>query len=96
MLSDLWLMADAVVHQYVQTQCLWLTLEIIFACLSPIGTSGELGGIRQIKIEPDELDIIQITVPGGHRAPCCFFLQVLFGEAAVPRAVSRPGYHTKW
>uniref|UniRef100_A0A8C3L2D8 GTF2I repeat domain containing 1 n=1 Tax=Chrysolophus pictus TaxID=9089 RepID=A0A8C3L2D8_CHRPC len=26
-------------------------------------TSGELGGIRQIKIEPDELDIIQITVP---------------------------------
>ncbi|NXM26852.1 GT2D1 protein, partial [Oxyruncus cristatus] len=27
------------------------------------GTSGELGGIRQIKIEPDELDIIQITVP---------------------------------
>uniref|UniRef100_A0A669P7C6 GTF2I repeat domain containing 1 n=1 Tax=Phasianus colchicus TaxID=9054 RepID=A0A669P7C6_PHACC len=36
---------------------------IVFACLSPIGTSGELGGIRQIKIEPDELDIIQITVP---------------------------------
>ncbi|NXT13129.1 GT2D1 protein, partial [Prunella fulvescens] len=29
----------------------------------PIGTSGELGGIRQIKIEPDELNIIQITVP---------------------------------
>uniref|UniRef100_A0A7M4EIR5 General transcription factor II-I repeat domain-containing protein 1 n=1 Tax=Crocodylus porosus TaxID=8502 RepID=A0A7M4EIR5_CROPO len=27
------------------------------------GTSGELSGIRQIKIEPDELDIIQITVP---------------------------------
>nr|XP_021397435.1 general transcription factor II-I repeat domain-containing protein 1 isoform X8 [Lonchura striata domestica] len=27
------------------------------------GTSGELGGIRQIKIEPDELNIIQITVP---------------------------------
>uniref|UniRef100_A0A803YHU3 GTF2I repeat domain containing 1 n=1 Tax=Meleagris gallopavo TaxID=9103 RepID=A0A803YHU3_MELGA len=55
------------------------------------GTSGELGGIRQIKIEPDELDIIQITVPGGHRAPCCFFLQVLFGEAAVPRAVNGIG-----
>lgn len=30
----------------------------------PLGTSGELSGIRQIKIEPDELDIIQITVPG--------------------------------
>ncbi|NWI86725.1 GT2D1 protein, partial [Pitta sordida] len=28
-----------------------------------MSTSGELGGIRQIKIEPDELDIIQITVP---------------------------------
>ncbi|NXO45337.1 GT2D1 protein, partial [Locustella ochotensis] len=27
------------------------------------GTSGELGGIRQIKVEPDELNIIQITVP---------------------------------
>ncbi|XP_067393996.1 general transcription factor II-I repeat domain-containing protein 1 isoform X6 [Emydura macquarii macquarii] len=27
------------------------------------GTSGELSGIRHIKIEPDELDIIQITVP---------------------------------
>ncbi|NXC02743.1 GT2D1 protein, partial [Orthonyx spaldingii] len=26
-------------------------------------TSGELGGIRQIKVEPDELNIIQITVP---------------------------------
>ncbi|NWU87645.1 GT2D1 protein, partial [Onychorhynchus coronatus] len=26
-------------------------------------TSGELGGIREIKIEPDEQDIIQITVP---------------------------------
>uniref|UniRef100_A0A8B9TNG4 GTF2I repeat domain containing 1 n=1 Tax=Anas platyrhynchos TaxID=8839 RepID=A0A8B9TNG4_ANAPL len=31
---------------------------------SQAGTSGELGGIRQIKIEPDELDVIQITVPG--------------------------------
>ncbi|XP_048374809.1 general transcription factor II-I repeat domain-containing protein 1 isoform X6 [Sphaerodactylus townsendi] len=27
------------------------------------GTSGELGGIKRIKIEPDEVDIIQITVP---------------------------------
>ncbi|XP_056362862.1 general transcription factor II-I repeat domain-containing protein 1 isoform X5 [Oenanthe melanoleuca] len=27
------------------------------------GTSGELGGIRQIKLEPEELNIIQITVP---------------------------------
>ncbi|KAL7987006.1 hypothetical protein Chor_005925 [Crotalus horridus] len=26
-------------------------------------TSGELGGIKRIKIEPDEVDIIQITVP---------------------------------
>ncbi|NWS72689.1 GT2D1 protein, partial [Crotophaga sulcirostris] len=34
-----------------------------FCCLSLVGTSGELSGIRQIKIEPDELDIIQITVP---------------------------------
>ncbi|NXY82344.1 GT2D1 protein, partial [Alcedo cyanopectus] len=39
-------------------------LAIAFPYLSsPAGTSGELGGIRQIKIEPDELDIIQITVP---------------------------------
>uniref|UniRef100_A0A8D2P590 GTF2I repeat domain containing 1 n=1 Tax=Zosterops lateralis melanops TaxID=1220523 RepID=A0A8D2P590_ZOSLA len=32
-------------------------------------TSGELGGIRQIKIEPDELNIIQITVPGSCWGP---------------------------
>lgn len=38
--------------------------QFAFRCLSLVGTSGELGGIRQIKIEPDELDIIQITVPG--------------------------------
>uniref|UniRef100_A0A8B9IQ00 GTF2I repeat domain containing 1 n=1 Tax=Anser cygnoides TaxID=8845 RepID=A0A8B9IQ00_ANSCY len=42
------------------------------------GTSGELGGIRQIKIEPDELDIIQITVPGRRWGPlhreCCIAL----------------------
>ncbi|NXE49581.1 GT2D1 protein, partial [Casuarius casuarius] len=37
--------------------------EIFSLFLSPLGTSGELSGIRQIKIEPDELDIIQITVP---------------------------------
>lgn len=43
---------------------LWFPLVIAFCCLSLLGTSGELGGIRQIKIEPDELDIIQITVPG--------------------------------
>uniref|UniRef100_A0A8C6VSQ1 GTF2I repeat domain containing 1 n=1 Tax=Naja naja TaxID=35670 RepID=A0A8C6VSQ1_NAJNA len=30
------------------------------------GTSGELGGIKRIKIEPDEVDIIQITVPGQY------------------------------
>ncbi|NXM48004.1 GT2D1 protein, partial [Gymnorhina tibicen] len=35
----------------------------------PIGTSGELGGIRQIKIEPDELNIIQITVPDRSPGP---------------------------
>uniref|UniRef100_A0A8C0GVM3 GTF2I repeat domain containing 1 n=1 Tax=Chelonoidis abingdonii TaxID=106734 RepID=A0A8C0GVM3_CHEAB len=35
---------------------------IIFFLL--LGTSAELSGIRHIKIEPDELDIIQITVPG--------------------------------
>lgn len=50
-------------------------LEIVFGCLSPLGTSGELGGIRQIKIEPDELDVIQITVPGRCWGPlhrgCC-------------------------
>lgn len=28
------------------------------------GTSGELGGLRPIKIEPEDLDIIQVTVPG--------------------------------
>ncbi|XP_016814335.2 uncharacterized protein LOC107976168 isoform X3 [Pan troglodytes] len=28
------------------------------------GTSGELGGLRPIKIEPEVLDIIQVTVPG--------------------------------
>jgi len=84
-------MGDAVAHQDLQAQCLWFTLEIAFGCLSPVGTSGELGGIRQIKIEPDELDIIQITVPGGRRAPCCFCLLVLFGEAAVPRADTRAG-----
>uniref|UniRef100_A0A8C6AZD0 General transcription factor II-I repeat domain-containing protein 1 n=2 Tax=Monodon monoceros TaxID=40151 RepID=A0A8C6AZD0_MONMO len=27
------------------------------------GTSGELGGLRPIKIEPEDLDIIQVTVP---------------------------------
>ncbi|XP_072496273.1 general transcription factor II-I repeat domain-containing protein 1 isoform X5 [Notamacropus eugenii] len=27
------------------------------------GTSGELSGLRHIKIEPDDLDIIQVTVP---------------------------------
>ncbi|NXA62207.1 GT2D1 protein, partial [Mohoua ochrocephala] len=32
-------------------------------------TSGELGGIRQIKIEPDELNIIQITVPDRSPGP---------------------------
>uniref|UniRef100_A0A669PAQ1 General transcription factor II-I repeat domain-containing protein 1 n=1 Tax=Phasianus colchicus TaxID=9054 RepID=A0A669PAQ1_PHACC len=41
------------------------------------GTSGELGGIRQIKIEPDELDIIQITVPGG---ASLFFLFNFFAD----------------
>ncbi|NXQ42407.1 GT2D1 protein, partial [Catharus fuscescens] len=35
----------------------------------PIGTSGELGGIRQIKVEPDELNIIQITVPDRSPGP---------------------------
>ncbi|NXV86316.1 GT2D1 protein, partial [Calonectris borealis] len=35
----------------------------LFTRVRVSGTSGELGGIRQIKIEPDELDIIQITVP---------------------------------
>lgn len=68
--------SDAVAHQGVQTQCLWFMLEIVFACLSPTGTSGELGGIRQIKIEPDELDIIQITVPGGHRLPAASFSRI--------------------
>uniref|UniRef100_A0A8C3QUZ5 General transcription factor II-I repeat domain-containing protein 1 n=1 Tax=Cyanoderma ruficeps TaxID=181631 RepID=A0A8C3QUZ5_9PASS len=34
-------------------------------------TSGELGGIRQIKIEPDELNIIQITVPGSCWGTLC-------------------------
>uniref|UniRef100_A0A8D0GN88 General transcription factor II-I repeat domain-containing protein 1 n=1 Tax=Sphenodon punctatus TaxID=8508 RepID=A0A8D0GN88_SPHPU len=33
------------------------------------GTSGELGGIRRIKIEPDEMDIIQITVPDRSPGP---------------------------
>ncbi|KAM4760042.1 general transcription factor II-I repeat domain-containing protein 1 isoform 10-T10 [Cyanocitta cristata] len=33
------------------------------------GTSAELGGIRQIKIEPDELNIIQITVPDRSPGP---------------------------
>lgn len=28
------------------------------------GTSGELSGLRPIKIEPEDLDIIQVTVPG--------------------------------
>ncbi|NXY11483.1 GT2D1 protein, partial [Pteruthius melanotis] len=32
-------------------------------------TSGELGGIRQIKVEPDELNIIQITVPDRSPGP---------------------------
>ncbi|NXH95413.1 GT2D1 protein, partial [Pachycephala philippinensis] len=32
-------------------------------------TSGELGGLRQIKIEPDELNIIQITVPDRSPGP---------------------------
>ncbi|XP_046522560.1 general transcription factor II-I repeat domain-containing protein 1 isoform X4 [Equus quagga] len=27
------------------------------------GTSGELGGLRPIKIEPEDLDIIQVTIP---------------------------------
>lgn len=35
------------------------------------GTSGELGGIRQIKMEPDELNIIQITVPGSCWGSVC-------------------------
>lgn len=30
----------------------------------PTGTSGELSGLRPIKIEPEDLDIIQVTVPG--------------------------------
>lgn len=32
------------------------------------GPSGELGMLRPIKIEPEDLDIIQVTVPGkeGH------------------------------
>ncbi|NWW43033.1 GT2D1 protein, partial [Pedionomus torquatus] len=46
-----------------QMRHLRFLLAIAFQCLSLLGTSGELGGIRQIKIEPDELDIIQITVP---------------------------------
>ncbi|NWV46242.1 GT2D1 protein, partial [Daphoenositta chrysoptera] len=33
------------------------------------GTSGELGGIRQIKVEADELNIIQITVPERSPGP---------------------------
>lgn len=28
------------------------------------GTSGDLGVLRPIKIEPEDLDIIQVTVPG--------------------------------
>lgn len=33
-------------------------------CLLLTGTSGELGGLRPIKIEPEDLDIIQVTIPG--------------------------------
>lgn len=32
------------------------------------GTSGELGMLRPIKIEPEELDIIQVTVSGKRHA----------------------------
>lgn len=32
------------------------------------GTSGELSGLRPIKIEPEDLDIIQVTVPGKEQA----------------------------
>lgn len=37
------------------------------SCLLP-GTSGELGGLRPIKIEPEDLDIIQVTIPGKGQA----------------------------
>lgn len=37
------------------------------SCLFP-GTSGELGGLRPIKIEPEDLDIIQVTIPGKGQA----------------------------
>uniref|UniRef100_A0A8C6X422 GTF2I repeat domain containing 1 n=1 Tax=Naja naja TaxID=35670 RepID=A0A8C6X422_NAJNA len=46
---------------------LFLLFQILTVLLlSLIGTSGELGGIKRIKIEPDEVDIIQITVPGQY------------------------------
>lgn len=32
------------------------------------GTSGEIGMLRPIKIEPEELDIIQVTVSGERHA----------------------------
>lgn len=54
-----------------QTWHCWFLLAVAFCCLSLVGTSGELGGIRQIKIEPDELDIIQITVPGKQWGTGC-------------------------
>ncbi|XP_041881820.1 general transcription factor II-I repeat domain-containing protein 1 isoform X5 [Corvus kubaryi] len=44
------------------------------------GTSAELGGIRQIKIEPDELNIIQITVPERSVAMDCDGHDMLEGQ----------------
>lgn len=38
--------------------------ELMGAPLLLTGSSGELGILRPIKIEPEDLDIIQVTVPG--------------------------------
>uniref|UniRef100_A0A803W6P2 General transcription factor II-I repeat domain-containing protein 1 n=1 Tax=Ficedula albicollis TaxID=59894 RepID=A0A803W6P2_FICAL len=62
------------------------TLELVGTSQAS-STSGELGGIRQIKLEPDELNIIQITVPGSCWGPtvqgCHAICHVVLWEEAL-------------
>uniref|UniRef100_A0A8D1ESX3 GTF2I repeat domain containing 1 n=1 Tax=Sus scrofa TaxID=9823 RepID=A0A8D1ESX3_PIG len=57
------------------------------------GTSGELSGLRPIKIEPEDLDIIQVTVPGkgGDERGCLASFSLSDkGPSEDPRPEERP------
>ncbi|PKU33059.1 general transcription factor ii-i repeat domain-containing protein 1 [Limosa lapponica baueri] len=88
--GDIWSMVNVVKvqQQLLQFHCLFWSEKCSVSESCEPGTSGELGGIRQIKIEPDELDIIQITVPATNERDS--------SEALLEDAVKRQGFQENY